>query len=290
MSIFKYLSHVEFLKNFLEERKASYPKWTQRKLALLSDISPSYFSNALKEKASFTQDHLFRVAETLKLSSSEKDYLMLIGEFQQCSEHKRKKYLETKVLEIQKENLRSETKMNLKSPEEDLRFYTAYFSDPYIKVVHVALGIARYSKNPKLLSEDLNLPSFRVEKILSMLEEFGVIAFVADVNSKASLNKKDKSNLQSKVEVLKRGFHLPEDHPLIWSHQTLLRQISIEKTANYSPEDKYSFSVTFSCEKTDINKIKSRLLDCLNDIQKDVKASTRKEVCQLNIDLFPWLS
>ncbi len=272
MNIYKYLSYSDFIKSFLESKKGTFPKWTQKKLARLSGIQESYFSNVLKSKASLNQDQIFRVAGVMNLDSEATDYLLLLGDLQDCSDHLRREHLLKKVEEFKKKNLKSEVKLGAQAPAESTDFYVKYYSDPYIKVIHVALAISKYRKTPKLLVDALDIPIHRVEKALAILEEIGVL----------EINKEG-------VEIKKKGFHLPEDHPLIWSHQTLLRQLSITHTANQKPTNKYSFSVTLSCERKTKDIIKNKLLEALKEIQGDVKDAKSEEVYQLNIDLFPWL-
>jgi len=271
MSIFEHLDYRDFLIKELKKRKKGLESFTQSSLAEATGIRSTYLTNVLKGRGNFNSDQIYAIAKELKMNPSETQYFFLLKEYDQSVSKERKQDLLLQINKLRTEVLKTENYIQAKVRKDNSEFIMKYYSDPYIKVIHVLLQIPRFSKNYLKISEALNIQNSYLKSILEILVDLNII----------SINEKS-------VEVIEKNFHLPKDSPMLLPHQILMRSKSTQRLQELATDQRYSFSVTFTGTEETRKIIHTKFLELLKEAEPVVKNTSGENVYQMNFDLFPW--
>ncbi len=268
--IYRQWNYIEALEELFQARKSRVGKWTLARMGEEIGIQPSYITNVLKGRAHLQSDQLYAIAEHLGLKSNEREYLLLLLDYNRTVSAARKTELKAKLLQFQKKLLKSERHISAKTVEggENL---SEYYLNPVCPIVHVFLNFEQYAKHPEKIAQQLGIAKNLLGEALVILEKLKYI----EKTSKG-------------YTVLVKNRHLPKDSSLCEPHQTLMRYKSIDQMQRIPKDDKYSFSVTLSCTLEDKNLIHQEFLNFLKKSEAIVKNSKREGIYQINFDLFPW--
>lgn len=252
------------------ERKAGR-KTRFGELAAAAGMQPAYFSNVLKKRGDFSADQLYLILTALQVSEEEREFGLLLLEYERASVPARKAELKSRLDEIRGENLKTEKAISAEVTDATTPASSLYYLDPYHQLVHIALGIPRYARDPGHLHSVLGLPHERIITILATLAAQGYI-------------EQTQRGWRSKRQAL----HLPESSPICRPHQTAVRQLSLSHLMmEKGPGDK-RVSVTFSADPATRQRIEELFLRFLKACEKQVGAAEPRELYQLNFDLFAW--
>lgn len=273
MNIFNALDYRSTLCLYVEYRKKLDPSCNYQNMALETRIPKSYISKVKSKTVHLNQDQLFKICQFLKIKGSEFDFLALLLEYERSAVQARKKILKNMIEDIRRKELRSEKFLDLTREKHQESIVSEYYMDALNLLVHIALSVARYQNDLKAIAHDFLLPQSIVFKTVAHLSELGLI----EVTDKG---------YRTKV----KSIHLAKDLPIFKSWRTQLRGRCLERLNTApSPED-YSFSVTFSATQEVRQQIQTAFFALLKQVEADVNGSEKKEVFQLNFDLFAWRS
>lgn len=269
MDIFSYKSYKKCLTETLLEKKKSRPQYTFEALAKAMGVQKTYLSRVLKHKGSLSEDQLYLACSYLKISKPEMKYLITLWRWENGVHPERKAYYDKKIEELRHHNLKTESKLDLKTKQVD--HISEYYSDPYFSLIHMFMTIEHFQKAPDLLKEHLGLSKNQIYFYLDRLCDMHLIAF------------EDK-----KWKSIQESIHLPRTSHLIKSYRTLMRLKAINKMEHLEEDQYYSFSVAFSSNPAVQKEIHSRFLKFLSDVQKMVISEKETDVYQMNFDLLKW--
>ena len=207
-TIYKYLEYRNFIREFVEKKKRFGDKITYESLANSLRIQKSYLSKVLSGKARLSSDQAYLLAKFLKLDNEELEYFNLLIELDSTSLEIRKKEISKKIEAIQNKKNRPKEHLNSDKIFNDPDTSKYYF-DPLHQLIHVALTIKEFQKEPEKLLKSLNISKERLNHVLTNLEKMQVI----------SIHNK-------KVEVLIDNVHLDEDSYIYWPWKNQLGDIS----------------------------------------------------------------
>lgn len=254
----------------LKKRKSSL---TLAKLAGQIPVQYTFLSKALNDpKAHLNEDHLFKLGRLLELLPDEIDFLLLLRSQATASTPDRREYLSAKIEALRKERTLSAD--HVSRTGDRLRTEMSYLFNPMCMVVHAALFIREYEKDPRRLMNPLGLTEERLKEVLLILEQ----------NEFLELG---KTPFQIK-EVKSKFPHYGPDHPLMRLHQQVVKGALVQKLSAIPESDKESFFVTFTMDETAFGEVKKRFRAFLQDIQKLTFECKHKNVYQLNFDLVKW--
>lgn len=268
--IYRHWNYIEALEDLFQERKNRVGKWTLARMGEEIGIQPSYITNVLKGRAHLQPDQLYTIAEHLGLKANEREYLLLLLDYNRSTNPNRKADLKDKLFQFQKKYLKSDLHISAKTVDVEERF-SEYYLNPICPIIHVFLNFDQYAKQPEKIAQQLGIAKNLLGDAIAVLEKLKYI---------------EKTSKGYKVLIKNR--HLPKDSPLCEPHQTLMRYKSIDQMQRIPKDDKYSFSVTLSCTPQDKNLIHQEFLNFLKKSEHIVKNSKREEIYQINFDLFPW--
>jgi uncharacterized protein (TIGR02147 family) len=275
MNVFTHHSYKEAIKERVQELKRHGKNISLRTLSDALGIQYTYLSKALSQaKAHLNEDHLFTVCGALQFGPAERDFIFLLRDRDLCGNTDRRVWIERRVQKL-KESARVNA-ANLEAQAEQLKYQIGYLLHPMGVVVHAALSVERFRKNPRLLQEPLELSNVELKEILSCLQKLGFIRL-------------DPQHL-SVSEVNDQPVHLPKDHPLMRTHQAIVRQVIAQRFGKTCEKaNTTQLMATFSVSQKAAEKIQAELAQFIRRIQEIAGDSRADAVYQLNIDLFPWV-
>lgn len=247
-------------------------KITNSQLAEAMRVQNPYLSKVFSGAADLNEDQLFLGARKLKLSDDEHHYLSLLLNHNRASVKERRAQINSAIQSIQKRKLspsENRTAPQISDSSENTRL-SHYYLDPWAQIIHMYLMIPKWLKNPRALAEETRIGSERLASILKTLEELEIIEFKAGV-----------------YRLLKEQLHLSKSSPLCVPQQSLMRTLSLSKTAN-KDSDSYSFLATFTANEKTRLKIQGEFVDFLKRIETLVAEAPSEEVYQIQFDLFSW--
>lgn len=273
MIIYQFNDYKIYLREWLKYKKINNSRITFYQLAECIQVQKTTFSKILNGSAQLNSDQTYLLALEVCTTEEEQDYFHLLVEYAQTSLQKRKKNLEKKIQELQKERYVTAKVLNL----TDLSFHSdeiqnEYFSNPYTALVHIFLTIPRYQNNIKLIAQDLNLEPTELQSILKLLEKIGLIS-------------KLKSNL---YQVLHQHIQVKDVGYRVRSHQLLTHSIAQSRLATLNLKQRYGLCVSFSTDAKTIELCRQILIKAVQEISEQALTSKPESVYQLMIDFFPW--
>ncbi len=271
--VYSYLEYKTLLKERLSFLRKQKPALSWRSIAEKIPIQATYLSKSLNDsKTHLSEDDLFRICQWLDFKSNEVEFVLLLRSSNTTNDRDRKDYLGKKIQDIKKKRIISAE--YVEAQVQNLTNEMIYLLDPVTVLIHAALFISKYKKDPLLLCPQLGISQAKLKKSLQSLSncefvELGKKAFeVTSVSLKA--------------------FHFGREHPLTRTHQTGLKSSLTSRLNQTSEEQKESFIVTFTMDEKGFNATKEAFADFIKKVQSITKSSRHEKLYQLNFDLLEW--
>lgn len=271
MSIYSYLDYRPALKSGLEDLKKIKKSATLQNMADYCRVQKTYLSKVFNHGGNLNTDQIYLACEYLNLNDKKSEYIHLLHAIDQCSVEKRKKELQKKINQIQKEHQSTHAHISVKTEELHVDALNEYYSDPYHQLIHMFLTIDKFKKNPDLIGAKINLSVNKVQSYMESLARMKVITFD-----------------QGQINVIQDNLHLSSGSSLIKAYRSLTRLQAMEQINKLNEEDAYTFTVAFSADKNTKEKIQQNFLEFLKETQKLVGKSKEEELYQINFDFLKW--
>lgn len=245
-----------------------------KSLALQVGVQATYFSKFFhSDQTHLNDDHLFSLCRFLDFKSNEIDFIFTLKDYETANDELRKDYLKTKIEQFKKElKLNTETAASaVDQLEEEMK----YLFDPLCLLVHLALFIEPYRKNPLSIAHQMNLSPQKLREILGILLKNKFIEVGEDLYEIKKVN-------QQRV-------HYGKNHPLMRVHQSILKTRINAELLETPEEKKHSFLVTFTTDELSFGLVKDEFQKFIKSVEGIAVKSKPTGVYQLNFDLFKWL-
>jgi uncharacterized protein (TIGR02147 family) len=262
------------LKARMKELQVERPALTWRKLASEIPMQYTYLSKALNdEDTHLSEDHLFNVCRALEFFPDETEFLFLQRSYATARDSERKEHLLRKI-----RDLRQSRKLNAKDQalsSSQLAEQVRYLFEPLCLIVHQALDVAEYRKDPRRLCAPLSITVGQLKEILRVLSRNDYIELEDDGLT---------------VRKLKAGdIHFGPNHFLMRYHLSMVKSQMIARVSRTVEEDKFGFLVTFTMDEPSFKKIRDEFQEFLKSVEKIASKAKNESVYQLSFDLFKWL-
>ena len=152
----------------------------------------------------------------------------------------------------------------------------AYLFTPLAIVVHVALFIKSYQKNPRLLCPQLGISDVALKNILQILDASDYVVLADDDPFKV-------------LEVKSKYPHFGREHPLMRAHQTTLKTMLQSRLNQTAESEKESFLVTFSMDEAGFKKVSEEFRKFVSKVQSVSFDGKHTNVYQLSFDFLKWI-
>lgn len=276
MGLYQQTDYRKALRDILDERKRADASLSFASYADAIGVQKTFVSKVLGGNAHLSDDQLYLTFNYLNLSKDESSYFRLLYDYARSGLHNRKKEILSEIRKIQEEKrqlkLHTQSEVQMPATNEDL---SEYYLDPLNLIVHAFLSIPKFSLNPALVADSLEIPIEMLNLILERLKRLKIIEY---------------TKLGGKTTVLRYALHLDVNSVYCKPHQQLFRLKSAEQIAKLSPDQRFVYSLTFSADHEIKGQIQEMYLEYMKKVEKmlDSKVSSEDVVYQINFDLFPW--
>jgi len=273
VTVFSYEDYRKALLDKVKEARRLREGLTLKVLAEKLRIQYTYLSRALNPgKTHLNEDHLFQLCQELQLLPEEIDYLALLRAREVTQSETRRTYLTNRIKQLARSQELSAEQQNFQPTfaSEEMN----YLFDPLCIIVHASLFNADYAANPRRLCTLLGISPARLSECLQKLEKMHFIEMDSGENN---------------IRTKKGKIHYGPAHPLMRTHQHLLRSFSQSQLMRLPESKRHSFLITFATNASTQEFIQSRFQSFLKEIEQAVQKSSPETVYQLNFDLFTWL-
>lgn len=272
--VFDSLDYKSTLKARMKEMQKTRPSLTWRKLANEIPMQYTYLSKALNnESTHLNEDHLFVICRTLEFFPAETDFLLLQRSHALAKDPERRNYLLGKIREAKSSRKLDATDQILSSSK--LNEQIRYLFEPMCPVIHMALELPTFRKDPRRLCGPLGIEVAQLKEFLRILSRNDYIELDEDGLTV-------RKTLQAKI-------HFGPDHFLMRYHLSMVKSQMIARLARTPESEKYGFLVTFTMDEKSFAKVKEEFQDFLGRVQKIAASSKDDHVYQMGFDLFKWL-
>ena len=150
-NVYAFTDYKVAIKETLREIRKVKATVTLKSVATRMQIQPTYFSRVLNDdKSHLSEDQLFTLGQIMKLLPDDMDYLFMLRAHATTQDDKRRETIFKKIEAIRKSRVAG-TEHKSWDPQA-LQNEVAYLFNPMAGVVHVALFIKDYKKNPRALA------------------------------------------------------------------------------------------------------------------------------------------
>lgn len=269
LDLFAYRSYREYLADLVDAKKRVGARLSYAALADAARVQRSYFSHVMSGRASFSADQLYAVAVALGLAADERDFLLLLLEWERAGVPERKRELAGRLDAIRNARLKSERALKTEAVAAPPAELAAYYASPLPPKVHMLMTIPSYRKDPARIAARLGIGEAQLEDTLATLVAAGVLV----------LSKKG-------YELGKRSMHLNASHFLSRVHGTMARLDAIRHAQTASDDTDHFFTATFAASEQTKASIKADFLEFLEKASRRIREAPGEEVYQINFDLF----
>jgi hypothetical protein len=237
-------------------------------------VQNTYLSKALNDqKTHLNEDHLYKACQILEFFPDETDYIFLLRSSDIAEDPQRKSFLDGKINRLRQERQRSASIQDFNT--RMLGQEMSYLFDPLCILINASLFIDEYRQQPRKLAPAFGISLTKLKQVLSRLRDLGFISLSGDGITV--------------TEIKQNQIHYGTDHPLMRTHQHLLRDKSSVHLAQTAEEDKHSFMGTFSADEETFKIVRQRFQVFLKDAEQLISAAPSRHTYQMNFDLFKWL-
>lgn len=267
MSIFKYQNFRKYLHsiqdNLPRKGRGMITLW-----AKVIQITPTMMSQILIGNKSMSLEMVDRLSAHLQLSEKEKDYFILLVEFDRAGTHSLKDYFLNKITQMQDES------RYLKNQIQDVTELSVEVKSVYYSQ-WIYAGIRNLVACKKVatiesVTEELNLPRETVANVIDFLVKHQLI-----IPSKQGWSPGPPSTF------------VPADSPLVYKHHQNWRLKGIQQMDLRSKEDLF-YTSPMSLSADLAKDLRSRIVKVIQEFQKEIGPSESEVVRCLNIDWFEY--
>ncbi len=266
VSVFEFADY----KSFLRKRIAlSDQRGFATRLAEASGCQRSYFSAVLNGDVHLLPDHLFGICEFMEMPDNEREYLFLVLDHNRASNLEYRRHLAKKISEKQtawkdfKNRLKNES-LPVSAPSQSQQFY---YSSWLFAAIHIAVSIPRYGEMGNLV-EYLGISPELAKFHLDKLQEMELV------------EKKGTKWIWKSGDL-----HLSKDSPWIAAHHANWRTQALVDIPQRK-EESLHYSVVQSLSKGDMEALRSRMIEWVEEFKKKASPSKPEELVCFNLDLF----
>ncbi len=261
---FQYDSYKPYFNDLI----SNSPRGTTTALAEALSCRPGFVSQVLKgDQTHFSLEHLLRACQFFKLSSSETDYVLLLGQHDKAGSTELRAHFRAQIKTLQLEHRKIKSKVKTREQTLSEAAKGVYYSHWAYTAVHM-LPVLPAFRSVEAIADRLRLPATTVGPIADFLVENGLLERVG-----------------GELVLGKMRMHLPGSSPLANSLHQNWRQRAIESLASPREEDLH-YSVMMTLSRADIGRIRDLVLEFIKAKEAILIPSADEEAVVLNIDYF----
>ena len=265
-NVFEYRDYKTYLLDFIDSQPRQ-GHGIQSQIASKLNCHSAYITQVLKKDANFSLEQAENLNSFLAHKSDEADFFLLLVQIGRAATKSLKERLtrQQKNILAKRQVLKERfSGKNVLKPEQQM----TYSSQWYYCAVHILISIPEF-QHKESIAEKLNLTTEKVSTILEFLQSVGLAVAKG-----------------SRYEFAGNDFlFLGTDSPLLPRHHSNWRMIAVDALSR--PENKdIHFSTVVSLAKSDIEKLKEKLISEIESSRAIIRKSTEEEIYCYNLDFF----
>jgi uncharacterized protein (TIGR02147 family) len=236
-------------------------------MAKAAQCQPSYISRAMHGEVQLNQDQAFALCQLWRMTEPERDYFMLLLDYDRAGTQELKTHLSEKLTKLREHYLEIKNQMERPAPPEaqtDIYFHSHWA----ILAVH-ALTDTRSTNKVETIAAKLGLAKILVQNILNDLEQRKLVI----------------KNLDGTYIYNSAPTHLSKESPILpvflqsWRQKAIM-EYYIQKTENLH------FTNVQTIAKNDFMKIRNMIAEVIKNSSKLASESNPEDLMVFNCDLF----
>jgi uncharacterized protein (TIGR02147 family) len=264
LSVFDFRNYREYLKEALPTQGPS--RGGRSKLAAALGCQNGFVSLVLSGEGNFSPEHAMTISRFLNHDEEERDYFLLLVQFERAGSKDLESHYKKKVDEIHARRKEIRERIQVKSTLSEADHLT-YYSSWHYAAIHMSLYTPALQTRESLANY-FHLPTAKVSQIVNFLTSIGLV--------------EEKNH---RLFPKPSRIHLSPDSPLIAKHHTNWRMKSIQSLDEPRPRDLH-YSAILSLDEEAVEKIREILLLALQNSEPILKAAKDETVYVTTIDLF----
>jgi len=257
-----YRSYID--KKLLTE---GFGRGSKARLAELLDCQPSFISQVLKDKNTFSLEQAYKINDFFKHDSLEQDYFITLVEYDRAGSFDLKKYFETKLLQIKKKAQLLENRV--KRDELSESDAMLYFSNWNHILIRRLVDIPEY-QDKKALQKKLGISNEELKEAIEFLLEKKLIA-----------------QEKNRFIIGPQKIHIKKGSPLAQFASVKGRLKNIERL-NVKSENDFNFTAEISLSRKNYREFKNELTHTISNFLKRLEDDKAEKLCSLTIDLMEY--
>jgi uncharacterized protein (TIGR02147 family) len=266
VNIFEYIDYKAYLRALI---KSSDVRGFSSRLAEAAGCQKSYFSTSLSGKSHLLPDQCFGIAEFLRLTDDERDYFMMILDYQRANGLAYRKFMHKKIQARQtawKDLKNRLQKPSLQNVDQE-HLHQQYYSNYLYAALHIAVSIPEL-QDLKGLVRFFAVPEGVLKNYLERLEKMGLI------ESKGSRWSWKSGDL-----------HLSKDSAWVQTHHGNWRLQALTELSLQRPESLH-FSGVQSLSRKDVEHLRFQMTQWIQHFRDTSGPSAPEELVCFNLDFF----
>lgn len=265
-NIFEYAHYRTYLKARLE---ATGARGHKAQIAAAMGVQPTYISQVLQESAHLSLEQAEAANSFFNHTVHESHFFMLLLQKDRAGTKTLREYFKKQLDDVLKSRMVLTERLG-KSQQLAEKDRSWYYSSWIPSAVHIATTIPTL-RDVETISEALQLPSEKTLETLDRLEGLGLV-------------RKEGFKFLPGLQEIRLG----NDSHHILKHHTNWRLQAMQSLERERIQEIH-YSGVVSLSKSDVNRIKDRLLEVIKDSIEIVKESKEEELYCLSLDFFSLL-
>ncbi len=257
-------NYRSIIREIVEARSAKKDGMSFTKLANVCRIQRSYLSQVINLKNHFSNDQLYSICEALELPKTQREYLMLLSEYERCKNPERKDYLQQKIKKLQEAAARNPSAMSeaLRDALDD------YFCDPWAEIILNFFRIEHYARHPEEVREVLGITRRRWEVVMKTLRD---CQFIVDGPDRL---------------LTPQGFPVPEENsPADRIRHIMARMRVAQQKLKQRYIDDFLYNLWYATSRDSKKQLKINQLHLLKRIYEESRHVKQEKIYQLTLDV-----
>ncbi len=266
-SVFDYLDHRQFLRDWLSDAKKKWPKYSYRFIApKIGFKSAGLLSQIIQGKTKLSEPFAQKFSDFMALSKAENQYFLVLVRYVDAPSWEERKFAYQKMISLRPSGA---DRLN--------RSQFEYFDKWYYIALRELLNITGNAREPEHLAKLLRPPvtPAQVRKSIKLLKRLELIE--ENENGSVALTKKQVTSGYKSISPIP-----------VTAFQLAMIELA-GRAAKEIPADQRTLStITCSVSRQGWDAIVERLAAVRREIQEIVRTDVNVDrVCQINIQQFP---
>lgn len=239
---------------------------SRNRLAESLNCQKGFVSQVLGGSVHFSLEHAIQVSRFLRHDPKEEEFFLLLVHLGRSGSHELSEFYRGKIREIleRRKQIKERIKTGSELSESDQMLY---YSSWQYTAIHMCLLIPRL-RTRKAIGDYLGLPAEAISRVLDFLINCGLAI------------QKGGEYFSGPIRL-----HIPSESPFVSKHHTNWRMQSIASLDRRGPVDLH-YSLIMSLSEEAAEKIRSILLQAIQETEPVLKAARDETIYALNLDLF----